>query len=79
MISLIGFVMAYISSTPKTGYVAAIIAAVGVFPTIPVTMAWVGGNVGGEVKRAVVLAMVVGFGQLSGYVSTFKLLLLTRL
>ena len=79
IVSLIGFIMAYMTSTPGAGYVAAIIAASGVFPTIPVMLTWAGGNAGGEAKRAVVFAMVVGFGNLGGSVSTFESLLLTRL
>ena len=66
VVALIGFITAYLARTPGVGYVAVIIAASGAFPTIPVTLAWAGGNAGGEVKRAVVLAMVVGFGNLSG-------------
>lgn len=66
VISLIGFIMAYMTSTPGIGYVAAIIAASGVFSTIPVILTWSGGNAGGEVKRAVVYGMVVGFGNLAG-------------
>ena len=66
MVSLVGYTMAYMTSTPWVGYIAAIIAACGVFPNIPLTLSWIGGNVGGELKRAVVIAMVVGFGHFGG-------------
>jgi hypothetical protein len=68
-ISMIGYIIAYITSKPGLGYGAAIIAATGVFPCIPVMLAWAGGNAGGDMKRGVVLAMVIGIGNLGGYVS----------
>lgn len=40
------------------GYAGTVIAAVGVFPTIAVSLAWAGGNAGGDIKRGVVIAMV---------------------
>ena len=71
--------MAYVTSTPRIGYAAAVIAVSGVFPTLPIILTWAGGNAGGDMKRAVVFAMVVGFGNFSGWVSTFKSLLSTGL
>jgi hypothetical protein len=79
VVSLIGFIMAYTTSTPGAGYVAAIIGTSGVFPTLPIVLTWVGGNSGGEMKRAVAFAMVVGFGSPAGWVSTSESLLLTGL
>jgi hypothetical protein len=66
VVSLIGYIVAYTTSTPGAGYAAAIIAASGVFPITPIVLSWAGGNAGGEVKRAVVFAMVVGFGNFGG-------------
>ncbi len=66
VVSLIGYVMAYMASSPGVGYVAAIIAASGVYPTLPIILSWAGGNAGGDVKRAIVFAMVVGFGNFGG-------------
>ena len=68
-VSMIGYIIAYVTSTPGPGYAAAIIAAIGVFSTIPVNIAWAGGNAGGDLKRGVVLAMIVGIGSLGGYVA----------
>jgi hypothetical protein len=79
MISLIAYIVAYTTTTPGAGYVAAIIAACGVFPLTPIVLSWAGGNAGGEMKKAVVFAMVVGFSNFGGYVSSFESLLLTRL
>jgi len=66
--SMIGYIIAYVTSKPGPGYAAAIIAASGVYPTIAVNIAWAGGNAGGDMKRGVVLAMVIGIANLGGYV-----------
>jgi hypothetical protein len=68
VVSMVGYIIAYTTSKPGPGYTAAVIAASGVFPTIPVMVAWAGGNAGGDMKRGVVLAMVVGIGNLGGCV-----------
>jgi hypothetical protein len=67
-VSMIGYILAYVTSKPGPGYAAAIIAATGVYPTIAVILAWAGGNAGGDTKRGVVLAMVIGIGNLGGCV-----------
>lgn len=46
--------------------IGAIIACLGVYPTIAVNLAWAGGNAGGDAKRGVVIAMVIGIGNLGG-------------
>jgi len=66
LVALIGYIVLYTQSAPGTGYAGAIIACIGVFPNIAVNMAWAGGNAGGDVKRGIVLGMVVGFGNLGG-------------
>ena len=66
-VSMIGYVIAYVTTKPGPGYVAAIIAASGVFSTIAVNIAWAGGNAGGDLKRGVSLAIIIGIGNLGGY------------
>ncbi|KAG2369026.1 major facilitator superfamily domain-containing protein [Suillus spraguei] len=39
-------------------------AAAGTYPAIPIVLAWAGSNAGGDLKRGVVLAMVIGLGNL---------------
>ncbi|EUC55076.1 transmembrane protein, putative, partial [Rhizoctonia solani AG-3 Rhs1AP] len=56
---------------PGASYAGTVIAACGVFPTVAVAIAWAGNNAGGELKRGVVLAMTIGFGNLGGIVSSF--------
>ncbi|KAI0066040.1 MFS general substrate transporter [Artomyces pyxidatus] len=70
-VSMIGYIVAYTTSKPGPGYAAAVIAATGVYPTIAVDLAWAGGNAGGDMKRGVVIAMVIGIGNLGGICSSF--------
>lgn len=51
LISLMGYIILYNQQSPRVGYAGAIIAAIGVYPTVPVSLAWIGGNVGGNLKK----------------------------
>lgn len=65
-VSLVGYIVLYTQTDAAASYSGAVLAAVGVFPTIAVAIAWVASTAGGETKRGVVLAMVVGLGNLGG-------------
>lgn len=65
-VSLIGYIVLYTQTKPGVAYVGAILCAAGVYPTIAVDLAWAGGNAGGSLKRGVVIAMVIGIGNLGG-------------
>ena len=67
-VGAIGYIIAYTTSTPGPGYVASVLAASGTIPLVPVALAWAGGNSGGNMKRGVVIAMVIGLANLGGYV-----------
>ncbi|KAF8196839.1 major facilitator superfamily domain-containing protein [Mycena galopus ATCC 62051] len=56
---------------PAVGYAGCIIAAMGVFPCIPLMLAWSGGNAGGSLKKAVTLALVNTVGNLGGLCASF--------
>ncbi|KAI9442624.1 MFS general substrate transporter [Lactarius indigo] len=71
MVSMAGYITAYVTSKPGPGYVAAIAAACGAFPCVAITLAWAAGNSGGIVKRGIVLAMVIGLGNIGGICSSF--------
>ena len=47
------------------------IAACGVFPSVAVIIAWAGGSAGGDIKRGMALAMMIGVGNLGGVCSNF--------
>ncbi|KAH8994728.1 MFS general substrate transporter [Lactarius hatsudake] len=70
-ISMIGYVVAYVTSKPGPGYAATVIAASGAFPNVAISLVWAGGNAGGHMKRGVVLALVIGLGNLGGICSSF--------
>jgi len=72
-VSMVGYIIACSTVRPGFGYAAAIIAASGVYPTIAVLIAWAGGNAGGDMKRGIVLAMIVGLANLGGYVPVLDL------
>jgi MFS family permease len=66
-VAMIGYALACASrSSAAMGYAAAMIATTGVYANISLTIAWVGGNVGGEVKRGAAIAMVIGIGNFAG-------------
>ncbi|KAI0760001.1 major facilitator superfamily domain-containing protein, partial [Fomes fomentarius] len=69
--TVVGYSVLFATATPGAGYVGVMLAASGCFPCVACTLAWTGGNFGGEVKRAVVIAMVIGIGNLGGIASSF--------
>ncbi|KAJ7626338.1 MFS general substrate transporter [Mycena polygramma] len=56
---------------PAVGYAGCIIAAVGIFPGIPLTLAWSAGNAGGSLKKGVVIALIGMVGNLGGICASF--------
>ncbi|KAI0776609.1 MFS general substrate transporter [Trametes elegans] len=71
LLALAGYIILYATTSPGAGYAGTMIAACGIFPAVAFMLGWTGGNIGGEVKRAIVLAMVIGFGNLGGIASAF--------
>ncbi|KAF9467416.1 MFS general substrate transporter [Collybia nuda] len=71
--SLIGFLVSYTQDTPGAGYVGAVLATM-VYPTIALELAWAGASAGGDVRKGVTLAMVIGMGNLGGVCSSFTYL-----
>ncbi|KAK6844193.1 hypothetical protein PG995_014303 [Apiospora arundinis] len=70
LIGIAGFVMLIGSRNPQVQYAGTFLGAAGIYPTISNTLSWVINNTEGSLKRAVVLGMVVGFGNLNGVVSS---------
>ncbi|KAG1866149.1 MFS general substrate transporter [Suillus subluteus] len=71
LVSLVGYILLYCSVQAGPSYVGACLAAAGNFPTVPVILAWAGSNAGGDLKRGVVLATVIGISNLGGVCSSF--------
>jgi hypothetical protein len=55
---------------PSVQYAGTFLGAAGIYPTISNTLSWVNNNTEGSLKRAFVLGMVVGWGNLNGVVSS---------
>ncbi|KAF8157195.1 major facilitator superfamily domain-containing protein [Crassisporium funariophilum] len=71
LIAIIGFVMLISNDKPHVQYVGTFLAVSGIYPNVPMGVAWNGNNIGGSTKRAVGIAMHVGFGNLGGVISGF--------
>ena len=69
-IAIVGFIMLISSAEPQIQYAGTFLGAMGIYPTISNTLSWVANNTEGALKRAVVLGMVVGWGNLNGVVSS---------
>jgi MFS family permease len=68
-VSLVGYILLLCSTRPGPSYAGVFLAALGIFPPLAVIFAWVGSNAGGDLKRGVALAMVIGLGGMGGYVT----------
>jgi predicted MFS family arabinose efflux permease len=71
IVAIIGFAMLASSGKPAVQYIGTFFAASGIYPLVPMGVAWNGNNIGGSLKRGVGIAMHVGFGNLGGAISAF--------
>ncbi|CCL98030.1 uncharacterized protein FIBRA_00023 [Fibroporia radiculosa] len=71
LLSLVGYVMLFTTTSPIVGYVGTLIAACGLNPSSACAIAWVGGNSGGDVKRGSMIAIVSGIGNSGAIVASF--------
>ena len=69
--AIVGLIMLISTRTPAIQYIGAILTASGICPNAPMGVAWNGNNVGGSTKRAVAIAMQVGFGNFGGIIGAF--------
>ena len=51
IVSLVGYIILVTETSPAIGYVGAIMATIGIFPTVAINMAWVGSAAGGELRK----------------------------
>jgi hypothetical protein len=72
--AILGFVMLAATSNNHVKYAGTFFAASGIYPLVPMGVAWNGNNIGGSLKRGVGIAMHVGFGNLGGAISAFTFL-----
>ncbi|KAG5995482.1 hypothetical protein E4U43_003019 [Claviceps pusilla] len=71
IVGMIGFLMLGITESFVVEYMAVFFIAIGTFSIVPQDVAWNANNIGGSTKRAVGIAMHIGFGDLGGAVAGF--------
>ncbi|KAG8735894.1 hypothetical protein FRC12_017853 [Ceratobasidium sp. 428] len=71
LISITGYAMIRGTRNPDVAYAGIFLTCSGVYSTVPCLISWISNNVGGDTKRAVVLAMCIGIGNLGGICSSF--------
>ncbi|KAK5987948.1 putative transporter [Cladobotryum mycophilum] len=69
-VGIAGFVMLMASTNPGVQYAGTFLGAMGIYPSISLTIAWIANNVEGVYKRGIVLGFVIGWGNLNGVVSS---------
>jgi len=67
---LIGYIILIISRNAALSYFACFLAASGIYPLIPNSVAWVSANTEGSYKRSAVLGLAIGWGNLNGAVTS---------
>jgi len=70
LLAVVGFSLLFASSSPALSYAAVYLAALGIYPCISNTIAWVSNNVEGVYKRGTTLGIVIGWGNLNGIMSS---------
>lgn len=59
LIAIAGFSMLAATAKPNVQYAGTVLAAIGIYPQIPLGMAWNSANIGGSLKRGTGIAMQV--------------------
>ncbi|PIL28032.1 MFS general substrate transporter [Ganoderma sinense ZZ0214-1] len=68
-VAILGYALLLATRTLAAQYIGSVLVLGGIIPCIAMQLSWTGGNFAGELKRAVVIGMVLGFGNLGGQVS----------
>ncbi|KAH7385556.1 major facilitator superfamily domain-containing protein [Phaeosphaeria sp. MPI-PUGE-AT-0046c] len=71
VIAIAGFSMLAATGKPSVQYGGTVLAAIGIYPQIPLGMAWNSGNIGGSLKRGTGIAMQVMGGNCGGIVASY--------
>ncbi|PIL23215.1 MFS general substrate transporter [Ganoderma sinense ZZ0214-1] len=67
-IAMVGYALLITMKTSTAQYAGSILVMAGLVPCVATQLSWAGGNFAGELKKAVVIGMVVGFGNFGGQV-----------
>lgn len=71
LVALLGFGLLCGSGKASVQYAGTVFAAIGIYPQIPLGMAWNSGNIGGNVKRGTGIAMQVMGGNCGGIIASY--------
>lgn len=69
-VAAVGFAMLLGSEDAAVKYAGTFLAALGIYPCISNTISWVANNTEGVYKRGIVLGFTIGWGNLTGIVSS---------
>ena len=65
-VAMVGYALLIATKTSSGQYAGAVLTMAGLVPCVAMQLSWAGGNFAGELKKAVVIGMVVGFGNSGG-------------
>ncbi|KAF2127679.1 high-affinity nicotinic acid transporter [Dothidotthia symphoricarpi CBS 119687] len=71
LIAIAGFSMLAATAKPSVQYAGTVLAAIGIYPQIPLGMAWNSSNIGGSLKRGTGIAMQVMGGNCGGIIASY--------
>ncbi|KAI1075323.1 high-affinity nicotinic acid transporter [Whalleya microplaca] len=71
LVAILGFALLAGSDSPTVQYTGTVFAAIGIYPQIPLGLAWNGSNIGGNLKRGTGLAMQVMGGNCGGIIASY--------
>lgn len=71
LIAIIGFSLLVSSAKSHVQYTGTVFAAIGIYPQIPLGLAWNSGNIGGSLKRGTGIAMQVMGGNCGGIIASY--------
>lgn len=71
LVAIAGFAMLAATAKPSVQYAGTVLAAIGIYPQIPLGMAWNSGNIGGSLKRGTGIAMQVMGGNCGGIIASY--------
>jgi len=70
LLGMVGFAMLIGTQNPHVKYAGVFLAAIGIYPCISNTIAWGSNNFEGVYKRGVSMGFLIGWGNLSGIISS---------
>jgi MFS family permease len=71
LVAIAGFSMLAATGKPSVQYAGTVLAAIGIYPQIPLGMAWNSANIGGSLKRGTGIAMQVMGGNCGGIIASY--------